>query len=158
MRWRLDLSCYSFDNVYHPGKENVLLDTLSRATCAATMEDSLFKLYQSLCHQESQGSTTLFAQRTCLTLWMMKRVTNKCPVFLEFKPQYHKPNRVPVIKATQPFEPINIDFKGPLPSNNGNKYFLTIVDKYSRFPFIFLCSDVSTAPVIKCLTTQNSPC
>jgi len=71
---------------------------------------------------ESQGSTTLYAQRTCLTLWMIKRVTNKCLVCLEFKPQYHKPNRVPVIKATQPFERINIDFKGPLPSNNGNVF------------------------------------
>jgi len=55
MRWRLDLSCYSFDNAYYPGKENVLLDTLSSATCTATMEDSLFKLYQSLCHPGVTG-------------------------------------------------------------------------------------------------------
>lgn len=36
MRWRLELPCYSFNIVYRPGKENILLDTLSRATCAAT--------------------------------------------------------------------------------------------------------------------------
>jgi len=60
---------------------------------------------------------------------------------------------ITVIKATQLFERINIDFKGPLPSNNGNKYFLNIVGEYSRFPFVFPCSDVSTTTVIKCLTT-----
>ena len=60
---------------------------------------------------------------------------------------------VTLIKATQLFERINIDSKSPLPSNNGNKYFLNIVGEYSRFPFVFPCSDVSTTTVIKCLTT-----
>lgn len=43
MCWRLELSCYSFDIAYHPRKENVPPDTLSRATCAATTEATLFK-------------------------------------------------------------------------------------------------------------------
>lgn len=60
---------------------------------------------------------------------------------------------VTLIKATQLFERINVDFKGPLPSNNGNKYFLNIVGEYSRFSFVFPCSDVSTTTVIKCSTT-----
>lgn len=37
--------------------------------------------------------------------------------------------------------------------HNGNKYFLNIVGKYSRFPFVFPCYDVSTTTVIKCLTS-----
>ena len=32
-----------------------------------------------------------------------------------------------------------------------NKYILTIVDEYSRFPFAFPCRDVSSETVIKCL-------
>ena len=42
--------CYSFDIVYRPGKENVAPDTFSRATCASSAHDSLYKLHDSLCH------------------------------------------------------------------------------------------------------------
>ena len=56
-----------------------------------------------------------------------------------------------LIKATQPFERLAIDFKGPLPSNTKNKYLLTIVDEYSRFPFAVPCCDISTETVIDCL-------
>ena len=83
-------------------------------------------------------------------------MTNDCPVCRECKPKYHQPEQVPLIKATQPFERINLDFKGPLPSHNGNKYFLNIIDEYSRFPFVFPCPDVSAGTVIKCLTTLFS--
>ena len=51
---------------------------------------------------------------------------------------------------------IKIDFKGPLPTNNANKYFLMVVDEYSRFPFVFPCHDVSAVTVIKCLTSLFS--
>ncbi len=52
--------------------------------------------------------------------------------------------------SDQPFEWLNIDFKGPLKSNNQNTYFLNVMDEYSRFPFVFPCKDVSTTTVIKC--------
>ena len=46
----------------------------------------------------------------------------------------------------------NIDFKGPLPvSVNGNQFILTVIDEYSRFPFAYLCRDVSSTSVQKCL-------
>ena len=157
MRWRLELACYSFDIVYRPGKENVLPDALSRATCASAPQDSLYSLHEALCHP---GVTRLnhFVRSKNLpySLDEVKRVTSQCQICAESKPRFHKPEEVPLIKATQPFERINIDFKGPLPSNNGNKYFLNIVDEYSRFPFVFPCSDISTSTVIKCLTTLFS--
>ena len=56
-----------------------------------------------------------------------------------------------LIKETQPMERLNINFKGPLPSSTKNKYFLCIVDEYSRFPFCDLCADMRTETVIKCL-------
>ena len=157
MRWRIELACYSFDIVYRPRKENVLPDALSRATCASAPQDSLCKLHEALCHP---GITRLnhFIRTKNLpySLEKVKRVTSQCQTCVETKPRYHKPEEVPLIKATQPFERINIDFKGPLPSNNGNKYLLNIVDEYSRFPFVFPCSDISTSTVIKCLTTLFS--
>ncbi len=45
-----------------------------------------------------------------------------------------------------------MDFKGPLPSKTKNRYLLTIIDEYSRFPFAFPCSNFESKTVIKCLT------
>ena len=157
MRWRLELSCYSFDIVYRPGKENVAPDTFSRATCASSANDSLYKLHDSLCHP---GITRFWhfirAKNLPYSLEDAKRTVNTCPICHECKPAFHHTESARLIKATQPFERINIDFKGPLPTNNKNKYFLNVVDEYSRFPFVFPCPDVSTPTVIKCLTSLFS--
>ena len=55
-------------------------------------------------------------------------------------------------------ERLNLDFKGPLPSVTQNKYFLTIIDEYSRFPFVIPIPDISTPTVIKCLDSIYSLC
>lgn len=46
---------------------------------------------------------------------------------------------------------LNMDFKGLLESKPRNQYLLTIIDGYSRFPFVYPCPDTSTSSVIKCL-------
>ena len=53
-------------------------------------------------------------------------------------------------------ERLSIDFKGPLPSNSRNKYFLTVVDEFSRFPFVYPCSDMTAVTAINCLTNLFS--
>ena len=46
-----------------------------------------------------------------------------------------------------------IDFKGPIPSATKNIYMLTIIDKYSRFPFLYPCGEnTNTDTVIACLS------
>ena len=60
------------------------------------------------------------------------------------------------LKATKPFKGININFEGPLPSNNKNKYLFNVIDDYSRFLFVFFCSDVCAPSVIRCLSTLFS--
>jgi len=81
----------------------------------------------------------------------VKRISSTCKACLELKPRFYNASSGHLIKATQPFERLSIDFKGPLPSNTRNRYLLTIVDEYSRFPFAFPCSDMFTSTVIKCL-------
>ena len=80
LRWRLELSCFSFDIVYRPGRDNVQADTLSRATCAMATEDSLFKLHEALCHP---GITRLnhFVRTKNLpcSLNEIKKMTSQCP-------------------------------------------------------------------------------
>ena len=86
----------------------------------------------------------------------VKRMTQACKQCRECKPQYYSPEPSHLIKATQPFERLNLDFKGPLPSNNRSRFMLTIIDEYSRFPFAFPCEDVSAQTVIKSLSTLFS--
>ena len=50
-RWRLELSCFDFDVVYRPGKDNVAADTLSRMSlCSALDLNKLTELHNALCH------------------------------------------------------------------------------------------------------------
>ena len=81
----------------------------------------------------------------------IRRMTNSCQIYCECKPRYHQPDQNYLIKATQPFKRLNIDFKGLLPSNNKNVYFLNFVKKYSCFPSVFPCPDTTASAVIECL-------
>ena len=82
----------------------------------------------------------------------IRQINRNCGTCRKLKPQFHKPRPAHLIKATQPFERLNIDFKGPLPSTSRNKYFLTIIDEYSRFPFVYPVSNTDTPTVITCLS------
>ena len=48
-RWRL-VSCYSFDIMYGPGKDNIAPDVFSRVFCSAISTATLYQLHNSLCH------------------------------------------------------------------------------------------------------------
>lgn len=156
MRWRMELSCYDFDIIYRPGSENVPPDTLSRSYCSAIgggPDYSVLKdLHESLCHP---GVTRMchFVKSKNLPYSVedVRQMTATCRVCAECKPRYHRPEQAHLIKATQPFERLNIDFKGPLPSMDKNSYFLTVIDEYSRFPLVFPCADMTTTTVINCL-------
>ena len=81
----------------------------------------------------------------------VRKVVQECRICAEIKPRFCKPVESHVIKATQPMQRLSIDFKGPLPSSSKNKYILTVVDEYSRFPFAFACSNMESKTVISCL-------
>lgn len=151
-RWKIELSCYSFDIHYRPGVENVSADALSRS-CAIGNPDRLRKLHGDLCHP---GVTRFYhfvrMKNLPFSLEDVKSVSNSCKTCCECKPRYHRPESANLIKATQPFERLNVDFKGPLPSTNCNKYFLMVVDEFSRYPFVFPCADMTSATIIKCFT------
>jgi hypothetical protein len=154
-RWRVDLSCYNYDVVYRPGEENVGADTLSRIkNCSVISNHSLSylkELHEALCHP---GITRMnhFARTRNLPFSIedVKKVCEACPSCLKLKPNFLTQSST-LIKATRPFQQLNIDFKGPLPESlNKNKYILTITDEYSRFPFAYPCKDMESKTVIKC--------
>lgn len=71
----------------------------------------------------------------------VEQVIESCRVCAECKPNFSQPEDTHLIKVTQPFVLQSIDFKGPLPSINRNRYFLSIINEYSRFHFVFPCID-----------------
>ena len=150
-RWRLELSCFKYDIVHRAAVENIPADTFSRM-CSSVNSSDLKQLHEDLCHP---GVTRLahFVKTKNLphSIQDVRDVISKCTVCAELKPKFYRPPTSHLIKATQPFERLNMDFKGPLPASNRNAFILTIIDEYTRFPFAFACSDTSTATVISCL-------
>ena len=151
-RWRIELSNYSYDVVYRPGSENADADALSRATCSATTSgsmDNLKEIHDSLCHPGITRMCHFVKSRNLpYSVQEVKQIVANCRVCQELKPSFYRPPNSSLIKATQPFERISVDFKGPLPSTSHNKYLLTMIDEYSRFPFP--CSDMTASTIIKC--------
>ena len=152
-RWCTELSPYSYDIVYRPGPENKGADIFSRFVCSAMLcsADMLKQLHDSLCHPGiARFHHFVRSKNIPCSVEDIRKLTSSCKTCLKMKPQYQKSEGT-LIKATQPFERINIDFKGPLPTVTNNQYILTIVDEYSRFPFAFPCANMATPTVIKCM-------
>ena len=149
-RWRLELSCFHYDIVYRPGAQSAAADALSRVCGAMSEVDGLRKLHDDLCHPGITRMTRVIrvsppsehfvrSRNLPYSVEDVKKMTASCSTCAELKPRFHKPEPSHLIKATQPFERLCLDFKGPLPSSTKNTYLLTIVDEFSRFPFAFPC-------------------
>ena len=138
-RWRVELGCFDFDIKYRPGEENIPADSFSRLYCSTMSSDKLYQLHDSLCHP---GVTRMVhflrTKNLVVSIDEVKNMIASCRICAEGKPRFIRSNDNKLVKATQPFERLSIDFKGPLPSSTNNKYFLTITDEYSRFPYTLL--------------------
>ena len=83
---------------------------------------------------------------------VVRQTCAQCSACSALKLRFYPPPRNKLIKVTQAWERISIDFKGPLTtSHRGNKYLLIVVDEYNRSPFAFACKDTSTLSVTNCL-------
>ena len=157
----MELAAFDFTTIYRPGNLNCAPDTFSRATSATITLPSLIslkELHESLCHL---GVTRLAHYVTIKNLLYsindVKTFVQDCKDCSEVKASFLKPqNSMNLVKATQPFERISIDFKGPLQSVTNNKYLLVIVDEFSRFPFVYLCNNMKACTVIEKLTNLIS--
>ncbi|XP_059828174.1 uncharacterized protein LOC132395489 [Hypanus sabinus] len=161
--WRIELSTYTYDILYRPGRLNEPPDALSRGTCASTQLDQLYALHAQLCHP---GITRFYhfvkAQNLPYSLEDIRTMTRDCQICAECKPHFYRPDTAQLVKATRPFERLSVDFKGPLPSTDRNVYFLSVIDEFSRFPFAIPCPDTTATSVIKALrqlfTLFGYPC
>ncbi|KRZ75208.1 Gag-Pol polyprotein [Trichinella papuae] len=132
MRWRLELSPYSYHIIYRPGDLNTKTDALSQIGGSIQVENvTLQTLHNNICHPRVTRMAH-YARRKNLpyTMEEIQRMTISCQVCAELKPRFFKGDSGKLIKATAAFERLNIDFKEPLPST----------------------SNISSQTVSKCLT------
>lgn len=83
-----------------------------------------------LCHPDITRMNYFVCSRNSPYSIELKSVVNQCITCCELKPQFYKPPNAYLIKATQPFERHNVDFKGQLPTLTKYHYIFTIIDKY----------------------------
>ena len=148
-RWRVELSELKYDIIYRPGKENFVADAFSRMVAPITNTNELKTIHEKLAHP---GTTRLYhyikERNLPYTMENVRNTTRNCNSCMLLKPKFFKVQGT-LIRATAPMQRLNMDFKGPLPTSTGNnKYLLTIIDEYSRFPFAYACKDM-TARTIK---------
>ena len=137
MRWRIKLSTYDFDIIYRCDEENIPANALSRLNCVTMNSKKLKDLHNSLCHPGVTRLAHFVKQRNLpFSLDQVRQVVRSCKVCAEIKPQFFKPETVHLIKATCPFEQLNLNFKGLLPSTNQNCFLITIINEYSRLGFL----------------------
>ena len=152
LHWKLDLSHYDYDIIYRAGKHNSVPDALSRAYGANLTHNCPREIHVELCHP---GVTRLYhyvkTKNLPFSLNEILHIVSDCSICAEIKPKFLKTLPAPLIKATQPFERLSVDFKRPLPSASRYYYLLTVTDEYSGFPFAFPCQNMESKTVIQCL-------
>ena len=143
---------FIFISFYNPSsawKEKIGPDTLFRTFCAIIGTSHLKELHVSLCHSGvTRMAHFVRSKNLYYLLSEIRRITSECRECLEMKPQFVLSQGSCLIKLTQPLERLNLDFKGLLPSTTKSRYFLTIIDEYTRFPFAFPCTHMTPLTVI----------
>ena len=103
--WRMELSCFSFDIIYRPGKDNIPADTFTRVYCSLISSSSLFELHKTFYHPGITRMTAFVRNRNLpFSVEDIRKMTSSCFICNECKPRFFKPEPVHLVKATQPFE------------------------------------------------------
>ena len=102
LRWTIELSCYDFDIVYRPGRDNITPDIFSRSYCSMTCLDqrSLSTIHDALCHP---GVTQLLhfvkSKNLPFSVEDVRRTISSCKVCAECRPNFYQPERAHLIKV-----------------------------------------------------------
>ena len=77
---------------------------------------------------------------------------NTCQHIKGGKHSQYKRGGMKLYIATRPFEQISVDIVGPLPtSHSGNRYIVTMIDKFTRYCMLVPVPDITALTVVKAI-------
>jgi len=155
LMWRLELRQFHYEIRHKPSVENVAFDAFSKICAALNTSNSLAALHASLGHL---GYVRFYhfirASNLHFTSDETKAVCSKCQVCAEIKPCFYRREPASLIKATNAWDRLSIDFKGPV--KGPKPYLLVVIDEHSRFPFAFPSKKMTAEVVADCFSTLFS--
>jgi len=81
-------------------------------------ENTLYNIHVSLCHPGiARLNHYIRAKNLPYSFDDVRKVVHDCTICAEVKPNFYKPPDAQLVKATQSFERLSLDFKGTLPSS-----------------------------------------
>ena len=118
-RWRMELAPLNYSIVFRSLEDNHATDALSHRKCGALGDNALFNIHEEIGHPGVPRTLNFICSRNLpCSSDDVQRFINKCKVSQEIKPQFFKTENQTLIEASRPFQRINVDFKGPIPSAN----------------------------------------
>lgn len=126
----------------------------TRTYVPAGYRRSVFDALHGLSHGGQKATSRLINARYC---WpdIDRQVSRWVSVVYSVKTGKHTVSPiVPFSTAERRFGHIHIDLVGPLPSLNGNKYLLTCIDRYTRWPEAWPLENMSAHAVAVTLVNQ----
>ena len=149
--WRAELGNFDYEIQHRPGKENYAPNALSRLSFVIGPKNELLEIHEQLGHPGiSRLSHFIRTKNLPYSTEDVKKACSNYRVCAELKPRFYKKPSETLTKSTRPWERISVDFKGPVEGKN--RYILFVVDEFSRYPFAFACSNLSTSTAIQCLS------
>ena len=122
-RWCMELACFDYDIIYWPRKDNSAADILTRACFNGISLDTPCVIHEALCHPGVvRLARFVRSQNLPCSMSDVKRVCSTCTTCVNLKPTFCQREEVGMIKATQPWERISLDFKGPLKTSTRNTF------------------------------------
>lgn len=120
----------------------------------------IFEQLHNVSHPGIRSSRKLLAERY---FWPKMNVdvgnwTKSCLSCQRAKTTRHvktPPERIPM--PNNRFSHIHMDIVGPLPSNAGFAYLLTIMDRFTRWPEVYPLSDITAATVARTFVAEYIP-
>ena len=114
--WHLELASFSYAIKFRPGSDNVAADAFLCTICTLVNIFTPQELRKNLCQSDVRRlAHYVCARYLSFSVENVKRACSSCRVCAELKLRFYILQKSTLIKATQPFERIASDCKGPLP-------------------------------------------